>query len=111
MLIQITISFESHNGENAGAVYVSLAHIRIAFQIMNGDMFKKTFTTYVRPKSKYGVPLWKHPDRAERVQKCATRMVPRFAGLVYENIAITFLKNIEREEKLHFESKDSESIN
>lgn len=43
--------------ENVRAVYTVPANIRIAFRFMNGVMFKKLVTAYVRLKLETGVSL------------------------------------------------------
>ena len=63
--------------------------IRRTFTYMDGQLMKELYTALVRPHLEYGNVVW-HPylrkdiDMLEAVQHRATRMIPSFAKLSYE---------------------------
>jgi len=66
-----------------------LGLIRRSFTYMDAQLMKQLFTTMVRPHLEYGNVVW-HPylrkeiDMIEAVQRRATKMVPGFSNLTYE---------------------------
>lgn len=74
ILIQNTVLFDRYTEENVRGVYALLAKKIISFRFINGDVFKRIFPTYVRPKFDYCVFMCspiskKYTDKLERMQK------------------------------------------
>ena len=66
-----------------------LGLIRRTFTYLDGPLLKQLYTSIVRPHLEYANVVW-HPflkkdiEQLERVQHRATRMIPGFAKLSYE---------------------------
>ena len=66
-----------------------LRNIRMAFHFLNKDMMRKIITTMIRPNLEYAEEMWfphkkKHVLKLERIQRIATKMMPEFEDLPYE---------------------------
>ena len=63
--------------------------IRRSFSFLDGPLFKKLYTTFVRPHLEYGQAVWsphlkKHIKALEKVQRRATKLIDGFSRLSYE---------------------------
>ena len=68
-----------------------LRNIRIAFHFLNKDMMRKIITAMIRSKLEYAEVRWspckkKHVLKLERIQRIATKKVPEYDDLTYEEI-------------------------
>ncbi len=52
------LSPEDHIKNIVQGAYAMLSNFRIAFKYMDGDILKKLFMTFVRPKLEYAVVVW-----------------------------------------------------
>ena len=83
--MQDTLRPERHINNIFGATYKILANIRVAFSYMDKSMMKKIITSIIRPRMEYAAVVWspnmkKDIRKIERIQKTATKMVPRAEG-------------------------------
>ncbi len=65
------------------------AYMRVAFTYINEEMVKKIITSFIRPTLEYAAVVWnphlrKHIEKLGKVQRAATRWVPSFRDLSYE---------------------------
>ena len=63
--------------------------LRRSFVHLDKDMFKKLFTSMVRPHLEYGAPIWnphtkKNIDAIENVQRRASKRIPWLSHLTYK---------------------------
>ena len=63
--------------------------LRLAFSCWTPDVFRKLFTSFVRPLLEYGQPAFfpmtkGECDRLKGVQRRGTRWIPAFRGLTYQ---------------------------
>ncbi|XP_069169369.1 uncharacterized protein [Procambarus clarkii] len=83
------LSPEDHIKNIVQGAYAMLSNFRIAFKYMDGDILKKLFMTFVRPKLEYAAVVWcpylkKHINKLEKVQRHATKWLPELKGKSYE---------------------------
>ena len=75
--------------KTASKGFAILGQLKKAFVHRGMDVWKKLYTTYVRPHLEYAVAVW-HPyhkqdiKELERVQRRATRQIQCLRGLSYE---------------------------
>ena len=67
-----------------------LGMLKRTFATRNKDIWKKLYTTYVRPHLEFAVSAWnpylkKDIETLEKVQRRATRISPAIKNLTYEN--------------------------
>ena len=89
VIIQNNLSPENHINKIFGKTYNMLQNIRFSFHYMDERMMKKILSTLIRPQLEYAAVIWsphmrKHVKKIERIQRLATRMIPGFKELPYE---------------------------
>ena len=89
VIIQNTLSPEKHINRIFGKTYNMLQNIGLAFNYLDEEMMKKILCTLIRPQLEYAAVIWspykkKHVKKIERIQRLATRMIPGFKELEYE---------------------------
>ena len=89
VIVQNTLSPEKHINKIFGKTYNMLQNIDFAFHYLDEEMMKKILCTLIRPQIEYAACIWsphmkKHMQKVERVQRLATRMIPGFKELDYE---------------------------
>ena len=87
--IQSDLSPEKHINRIFGKTYSMLQSIGLAFHYLDENMIRRIITTLIRPQLEYASVIWsphlkKHIKKLERVQRLATRMVPQFKEVPYE---------------------------
>ena len=87
--IQNNLSPEKHINRIFGKTYSMLQSIGLSFNYLDENMMKKILTTLIRPQLEYAAVIWsphmkKHVKKLERVQRLATRMIPDFKEIPYE---------------------------
>ena len=87
--VQNNLSPEKHINKIFGKTYSMLQSIGLAFNYLDDNMMKKILTTLIRPQLEYASVIWsphmkKHVKKLERVQRLATRMIPEFKEVPYE---------------------------
>ena len=87
--IDSELRFEEHISAKVNKANSIVGLIRRSFAYLNGDLFKRLYTTFVRPHLEYAQAVWspisqKLIDMLENVQKRATKMVDGFSNLEYE---------------------------
>ena len=80
---------EDHINQVTGKMYNLLANMKIAFTYIDASMVRKIITTFIRPTLEYAAVAWnpyhqKDKNKIERIQRAATRWVPEFRDLSYE---------------------------
>ena len=90
VIIEDNLSLGRHISGITGSTYSLLSNIRVAFHHMDKDMMKKIMTAMVRPRLEYAVVVWsphmkKDIKKLERIQRTATKMVPKLRDLAYED--------------------------
>ena len=80
---------EDHINQVTGKMYNLLANMKIAFTYIDASMVRKIITTFIRPTLEYAAVAWnpyhqKDKKKIERIQRAATRWVPEFRDLSYE---------------------------
>ena len=89
VIVQNNLSPEKHINGIFGKTYSMLQSIGLAFNYLDENMMRKILTTLIRPQLEYASVIWspymkKHVKKLERVQRLATRMIPQFKELPYE---------------------------
>ena len=84
-----SLSPEKHLNKIIGETYNLLRNIRVAFTYLDEDMIRKIFVTLIQPKLEYAAVVWspwlkKDIRKIERIQRAATKMVPRLRDFAYE---------------------------
>ena len=87
--IQSDLSPEKHINRIFGKTYSMLQSIGLAFHYLDENMIRRIITTLIRPQLEYASIIWsphlkKHIKKLERVQRLATRMIPQFKEVAYE---------------------------
>ena len=83
------LKFSTHVGHVVEKANKTLGLIKRSFVYLSGDIVKMLFTGIVRPSLEYGNVVW-HPrfkkdiELLERVQQCATKLVPELRRLSNE---------------------------
>ena len=86
--IDSNLKFEEHISKKVNKANSIVGLIRRSFAHLDGELFKKLYTTFVRPHLEYAQSVWspssqKLIDMLENVQKRATKMVNGFGSLEY----------------------------
>ena len=89
VLIDSKLSFEQHIASKVNKANSLVGLIRRSFEFLDGDMFRRLFTSIVRPHLEYANAVWnahlkKHIVALENVQRQASRMIPGMKALSYE---------------------------
>ena len=89
VVINYKCNHEDHINEIARKMYNLLANMKVAFTYVDANMVKKIITTFIRPTLEYASVVWnphlqKDITKLERIQRAATRWIPEFRGLSYE---------------------------
>ncbi|XP_069192519.1 uncharacterized protein B0403.1-like [Procambarus clarkii] len=83
------LSPEEHIKNIVRGAYESLSNFRLAYNYMAGEILKKLFMTFVRPKLEYAAVVWcpnlkKHVKKLEKVQRHATQWHLELKNKSYE---------------------------
>ena len=89
VLIDSKLSFEQHIASKMNKANPLVGLIRRSFEFLEGDMFRRPFTSIVRPHLEYAYAVWnpqlkKHIVGLENVRRRASRMIPGMKALSYE---------------------------
>ena len=89
VIVQNTLSPEKHINRIFGKTYNMLQNVGLAFHYLDEGMMKRILCTLIRPQLEYAAVIWsphmkKHVKKLEKVQRLATRMIPEFKELAYE---------------------------
>ena len=87
--IDSEVKFEEHISKKVNKANSIVGLIRRSFTHLDGYLFKRLYTTFVRPHLEYAQAVWspisqKLIDMLENVQKRATKMVDGYANLDYQ---------------------------
>ena len=83
------LTFEEHINNMVKKANSIAGMLRRLFVHLDKDMFKKLFTSMVRPHLEYGVPIWnphmkKNINANENVQRKASKRIPGLSHLTYK---------------------------
>ena len=83
------LKFEDHISKKVNKANSIAGLIRRSFAYLDRQLFKKLYTTFVRPHLEYAQSVWsphaqKLIDMLENVQKRATKMIDGYASLDYQ---------------------------
>ena len=83
------LKFEDHISAKVSKANAITGLIRRSFSFLDGHLFKRLYTTFVRPHLEYAQSVWaphsqKQIDQLERVQMRATKMVDGMGSLDYQ---------------------------
>ena len=86
--IDSELKFDEHVSKKVNKANSIVGLIRRSFAHLDGKLFKRLYTTFVRPHLEYAQSVWspssqKLVDMLENVQKRATKMVDGLASLEY----------------------------
>ena len=89
VLIDSKLSFEQHIAFKVNKANSLVGLICRSFEFLDGDMFRRVFTSNVRPHLEYANAVWnhhlkKHIVTLENVQRRASRMIQGMKALTYE---------------------------
>lgn len=89
VIFDAELKFEEHISAKVNKANAIAGLIRRSFSFLDKDLFKRLYTTFVRPHLEYAQAVWspysrKLIDMLENVQKRATEMVDGLGGLTYE---------------------------
>ena len=89
VIVDEELNFHKHVSSAASKANQILGMIKRTFSQITAEMLPILFVTLVRPHLEYGNILWHlrfklDADKVERVQRRATRLVPGFRNLTYE---------------------------
>ena len=87
--IDSELKFEDHISKKVSKANSIVGLIRRSFTHLDGELFKRLYTTFVRPHLEYAQSVWspisqKLIDMIENVQKRATKMIDGFGSLTYQ---------------------------
>ena len=87
--IDSELKFEEHISNKVNKANALVGLIRRSFSYLDGELFRKLFTTFVRPHLEYAQAVWqphllKHKRMIENVQIRATKLVDGLKDLSYE---------------------------
>ena len=82
------LTFEDHMSMKVNKANAIVGLIRRSFSFLDENLFKKLYTSFVRPHLEYAQSVWaphlvKHIEMLEKVQIRATKMVDGFGSLDY----------------------------
>ena len=88
VIIDSELKFEEHIPTKVQKANAIVGLIRRSFSYLDGPLFKKLFTTFVRPHLEYAQAVWsphlkKHINLLENVQRRATRLIDGYKDLSY----------------------------
>ena len=88
VIIDMELTFEKHIATKVKKANGIMGLIRRSFSFLDGETFKKLYTSFVRPHLEYANPVWsphlrKHIRLLESVQEGATKLVDGMKNLEY----------------------------
>ena len=88
VIIDMDLTFEEHMATKIGKANGIMGLIRRTFSYLDGDTFKKLYTSFVRPHLEYANSVWsphlrKHIKMLESVQIRATKLVDGMKSMSY----------------------------
>ena len=88
VMIDMDLTFEEHMATKIGKANGIMGLIRRTFSYLDGDTFKKLYTSFVRPHLEYANSVWsphlrKHIKMLESVQIRATKLVDGMKSMSY----------------------------
>ena len=88
VIIDMGLTFEEHIATKVKKANGIMGLIRRSFSFLDGETFKKLYTSFVRPHLEYANPVWsphlrKHIRLLESVQERATKLVDGLKNLEY----------------------------
>ena len=88
VIIDMELSFEEHMATKIQKANSIMGLIRRTFSFMDGDTFKRLYTSFVRPHLEYANPVWsphfrKHIKMLENVQIRATKQIDGMQKMEY----------------------------
>ena len=88
VIIDSDLKFEEHMAQKIKTANIVMGLIRRSFSFLDYKLFKKLYTTFVRPHLEYAQAVWaphlkKHVKMLENVQKRATKLVDNLNDLEY----------------------------
>ena len=88
VIIDMELTFEEHIATKVKKANGIMGLIRRSFSFLDGETFKKLYTSFVRPHLEYANPVWsphlrKHIRLLESVQERATKLVDGIKNLDY----------------------------
>ena len=89
MHIDSKLKFDEHISNKVNKANAMVALIRCSFSYLEGELFKKLFTSFVRPHLEYAQAVWnlyllKHKRMIKNVQIRATKLVDGLKDFTYE---------------------------
>ena len=89
IVVQDNLSPEGHINKVVGEGLAIVANIRTTFTYLDMNIVKKIIESILRPKLEYAQVVWaphlkKHVRKLERVQRAATKLVPGFQDVDYQ---------------------------
>ena len=89
VVIDMELTFEDHLSSKVKKANMIMGLIRRSFSFLDRHLFKKLYTTFVRPHLEYAQAVWqpflrKHVNIIENVQKRATKLVDGLSELPYD---------------------------
>ena len=88
VIIDMELTFEEHIATKVKKANGIMGLIRRSFSFLDGETFKKLYTSFVRPHLEYANPVWsphlrKHIRLLESVQERASKLVDGMKNLEY----------------------------
>ena len=88
VIIDSELKFEEHIAAKVKKANAMMGLIRRSFTFLDGDLFKKLFTSFVRPHLEYACAIWtpflkKNITIIENVQRRGTKLIDGFYELTY----------------------------
>ena len=88
VVFDMELKFEEHMGAKVKKANAIMGLIRRTFSFLDGDTFKKLYTSFVRHHIEYAIPVWcphlrKHIKQLENVQIRATKLVDGMKEMEY----------------------------
>ena len=88
--VDFELSFNEHIHLKVKKANAIMGVIRRSFSFLDANLFRKLYTTFVRPHLEYAQVVWspflvKHVNLIENVQKRATRLIDGFKDLEYSD--------------------------
>ena len=88
VIIDMDLTFEEHMATKIGKANGIIGLIRRTFSYLDGDTFKKLYTSFVRPLLEYANSVWsphlrKHIKMLESVQIRVTKLVDGMKSMSY----------------------------
>ena len=89
VVIDMELNFEEHLSSKVKKANMIMGLIRRSISFLDRHLFKKLYTTFVRPHLDYAQAVWqpflrKHINTIENVQKRATKLVDGLSELPYD---------------------------